>query len=443
MQLALVLVLGLLLLAAAAIANGAPLLFPDSFAYLEDGERLVRGLTPFNTRPPFYGAAIWPLHAEHRLWPIVAAQALAVAHLTWLTLRALGLGASAARNLGVIVVLALATPVSWYVAHVMPDIFAGILVLALFLLGACRDRISRGETAYLLLLATAAASFHLSHLPLTAIIAVAGLLAHRLCPSLRPLLRRDLLLAPPLFALALLALPSLLQPAAAAKSPPFLLARLIADGPGRAYLEAVCPARPFALCRHLDRLPPSAEEFLWYFLAPLEAADHAAIRAEANAIILGTIAMFPAEVARDAAVATIGQLLTIRSVSEFDAGNVASLGTRHPYAAQAIAGGLQARDALTEATLLGWNRFHAAVALVMLGVVLRGARAADRRALLLPATILLALLANAAVTGAISGVHGRYQGRLIWLLPFAAMACAVTRRSSATANPPYPAASER
>ena len=444
MPLAFLIGFGALLLAAAAIANGAPLLFPDSFAYLEDGERLVRGLAPHNTRPPFYGAAIWPLHAEQRLWPIVAAQAFAVAHLAWLTLRSIGLGASAAGSLAVIAVLAFATPVGWYVAHVMPDIFAGILVLALFLLGACRDRLSRGETAYLLLLATAATSFHLSHLPLAAIIAVAGLLAHRACPPLRPLVRRDLLLAPTLLAMAMLALPALLQPGATAKSPPFLLARLIADGPGRAYLETTCPSRSFALCRHLDRLPPSAEEFLWYFLAPLEATDHAAIRAEANTVILGTIGMFPAEVARNAALATLRQLISIRSVSEFDPDDVAAIGQRYPYAARSIAGGLQASGDLSEAALLGWNRFHAAAALLMIAVGLRAMltrRNHDRRATLLVATILLALLFNAAITGAISGVHGRYQGRLIWLLPFAALACAIPRRAPAQPPPgsPHPA----
>jgi hypothetical protein len=45
--------------------------------------------------------------------------------------------------------------------------------------------------------------------------------------------------------------------------PPFLTARMVADGPGEAYLKASCPDSGFAACRFIDRLPTTADRFLW------------------------------------------------------------------------------------------------------------------------------------------------------------------------------------
>ena len=46
--------------------------------------------------------------------------------------------------------------------------------------------------------------------------------------------------------------------------PPFLTARVIADGPGDAYLQANCPSSGFIVCRFINRLPISNSDiFLW------------------------------------------------------------------------------------------------------------------------------------------------------------------------------------
>jgi hypothetical protein len=45
-------------------------------------------------------------------------------------------------------------------------------------------------------------------------------------------------------------------------------------------------------------------------------------------------------------------------------------------------------------------------------------------------TVLLSLGASAAITGALSGPHDRYQSRLMWLPPFAAGLTLASRRSA-------------
>jgi hypothetical protein len=48
------------------------------------------------------------------------------------------------------------------------------------------------------------------------------------------------------------------------KRPPLLTARLIADGPGRLYLDRACPeTATFMVCAYRDRTFDSADTFLW------------------------------------------------------------------------------------------------------------------------------------------------------------------------------------
>ena len=66
--------------------------------------------------------------------------------------------------------------------------------------------------------------------------------------------------------------------------------------------------------------------------------------------------------------------------------------------------------------------FHAGASLILCVVfALASLRSGDRRSAIFIGVILLGLLSNAFATGALAGVFGRYQGRAIWLLPFAAV----------------------
>jgi len=162
LQLCLSLALGTLALCCAALINGGPVMYPDTLNYLTDGHNLIRLTAPDNTRPVFYGLAIEFLHGERSAWPVIVAQALIVAHLVYLTARSVLGGIGPLSLLVMLGLIAFLSPVSWYVAHLLPDIFAGILGLSVFLLVFQRERLSRLELIYVVLLTVACVCFHLT-----------------------------------------------------------------------------------------------------------------------------------------------------------------------------------------------------------------------------------------------------------------------------------------
>ena len=419
---------GGVLLCGPALLNGGAILFPDTVAYVIDGDRLFHLTAPLNVRPVFYGLAIRFLHWDHSLWPVLLAQGVVVSHLLLLTLRAVGAPMRALPFVVLTALLAALTPLAWTVSHALPDAFAGVLILSLFLLACCADRLTGLERAYLIVLATAACCFHLTHLVLGLALAAAVLAAYALRPLWRPGLRPLLVTAPPVLALLAFALFSLAlyqRLSLAPNSPPYLLARVIADGPGRDYLRQSCPVEHYAICPYLDQLPPTEEGILWRFLPAAPVADGRAIKAEASRVIDGTIAAYPLQVAAHMLENTARQFVSIRATLDFDDASVEGLQRFTPFMQADYRGSLQAKGQLG-ALLPAMNAVHAAVALAGLAACLWFGAACLAHGVIRPAlligTVLFALSVNAFASGALSGVFDRYQGRIIWLLPFAGVA---------------------
>jgi hypothetical protein len=53
------------------------------------------------------------------------------------------------------------------------------------------------------------------------------------------------------------------KPSLNGKRAPFLMARVIADGPGRFYLQQHCDDMKLMICRYLPDIPNDVNEFLW------------------------------------------------------------------------------------------------------------------------------------------------------------------------------------
>jgi hypothetical protein len=416
-----------LMLSAAALVNGYPLLFTDSVYYLVNGERLILAHWSMDQRPVFYGAAIWFLHAERSLWPIVLVQGLISAHLIWVTLRSFDLKPSGPAFLAIVGGLVVATPLSWYVSHVMPDLFAGIMLLALFLLGFCGRTLSRGETLYLVVLAALSICFHMSNLPVAlAFIGTGWVLARRLrvpAPQLAGFA------GPVVLALVISLTYSWCmyrEFSLTLNAPPFLLARIVADGPGKAYLAASCAERRFVLCKYRDRLPDTEVGFLWHFHDGLYGTpDYRAIEAEQGAIVAGTARMFPLWMLANAVRGSWHELLTIDSRASLSEAERSYMEETLPWLGSESRHSLQARTLLTSENLAVMNRIHAACILLGLVLDLLFVGLCLRRRAMLPVLlsgcVAAGLVVNAAVTGAISGLDGRYTGRMIWLVAFCAV----------------------
>src|SRR5262249_5590903 len=112
-----------------ALWNGFPFLFFDTGGYLAlrfDGT-LAAG------RSLVYG--LWlSAGAFGNLWPLVIAQSALTVWIVALVLKSHGLGGKPLTLVVLVALLAVATSVPWLAGQLMPDIFAGLSVLALYLL---------------------------------------------------------------------------------------------------------------------------------------------------------------------------------------------------------------------------------------------------------------------------------------------------------------------
>ncbi|MBX9698159.1 MAG: hypothetical protein K2X74_01925, partial [Acetobacteraceae bacterium] len=162
---------GALLLLWPALANGYPLLFSDTGAFLAQ----TLGDWPIWDKPYVYGPLLHLFHARVTLWGPALAQALLLSWLLWRVLRAVRPEAGGAAHLLLVAGLALFTAAPWFASQLMPDILAPALVLALFLLGWAGEALSWRARAGLSLVAIIAAAAHLAHLPIAAGLALVTL----------------------------------------------------------------------------------------------------------------------------------------------------------------------------------------------------------------------------------------------------------------------------
>jgi hypothetical protein len=420
------LVAAALLLMAEAFYNGYPLLFSDSADYLADGYALVRLKFPGFGRPIFYGMAIWPFHLERSPWPVIFVQGLIVAHCIHAVLRVLKIACGPVAFVALVLVLTVVSPISWHVAEIMPDFFAGLLAVILFLLAFGGSTLSRVELAYFAVLATAAISFHLSYIPLALALAFAIALAWLLFADARRRINPVLPFLSWGAAVLLMMTYSYVvdgQLSLAPRAAPWPLASLLVQGPGKQYLEESCGSRHLVLCDYLDRIPATPEDFLFKPDSPLRInGNFDRVRQEQWQIFVGTARTLPLTLAKDAIEITGEQLVTFDNEVWWAAANEKIMLDAYPKMAKGYEAGLEKSD---RARLVRHaereNAWRAPVIYGTLPVALFFVVGFARRKLYLPVylagLVAVDLVANAFITGTLSAVHNRYEGRVIWLLP--------------------------
>lgn len=420
---------GALLLVWPALLNAYPLLFVDLAAYLQ---HTVHWRHPWD-KTAGYGLFLLGFHWGITLWLPLAAQGLLTSALLWLTQRVATGAVTPMRHVALCSGLALLTSAPWFASMMMPDILSGWTVLCLFLLGFGEKRLTRAEMAFAGALGAASIAVHLTHLAIAGGLVVVLLLLRR---RLRPALRA----AAPVAAAVLFLLSANLiafgRPTLSANGAVFLLARLQADGPAVATLRAHCPGAGWYLCDHIAALPDESDYFLWNPDSPLN-RDRAGrtrgavmLSAEARAITAATLRERPVAVARAMAGNTARQFVTAALGDTFDPGDLtgsvqAAIEAQFSPAERArMEAGRQFRGGML-GIVAGFDRILPPVLLLALGAVavFLARRAAwrdpERTGFVL--VVLAALLGNAFATGALSAVHDRYQARIVWLLPLAAV----------------------
>ncbi len=456
----------------AALVNGQPFFTPDTQAYVRGPDVAVvkllgaRFASPWARQEPpgahvvakagpqpvhsyddkevlagrsiYYGALAYLGQLTGGFWLTVFVQGLAVAWLAEMVLRAAGqlsLGAYAAA----MALLAVATPAPFFVADLMPDIWSGVAIGALALLFAFPARLTKLDVTAVTAMTVFAAMAHNSH-----VLIIAGVLA---CGGLAWLVRRRE--APdvrPAFAVGVLALAcavagTLLFSAmvkhsvgASPITPPFLTARVVADGPGRLYVREHCRDHPFAVCGFADRLGATdTDGFLWdenprtgVFAVATPDQRRTLATEQGRFAVASTLAHPWMQV--QASTRNVALQLVQTDLDDFDykPSVLASLRADLPPAHRE-------RLDRTLAARRGWpigplRAEQAAVIWLSLGVIGWSLFARDapvdtrvtRFALLCSAGV----LANTVACGVLSDLYGRYQARCIWMLPLAAVTLA-------------------
>jgi hypothetical protein len=326
----------------------------------------------------------------------------------------------------IILALVATTALPWLASMLLTDIFAGLAVLALFLLVAQGEKISSAEKWLLFAFASFAAATHSATLGVLLGLCCAGAM-------LRPWLRERL----PLIGLArgamtVVAGGLMLLTTNFALSGDFAwtpggagvaFGRMMQDGIVAQYLRDHCATMKLKLCPYRNELPATADDFLWGHSMFNTLGRFKGLNDEMAFIALHSLADYPAWQAQAALTATAEQLVHV-ATGEGTTGWVphtyAIIERYLPAQTRAMR---DARQQHWEIEFAAINRIHVPVALAsMLALFAMAGHRLWRRRLddltLLSATVSLALLGNAFICGVMSGPHDRYGARLVWLATF-------------------------
>jgi hypothetical protein len=383
------------------------------------------------SRSEIYSAGLAFLHVRSVLWPIVALQAWFTAWMIWLLVRVLAQG-RLALYLSLSLILAAASGLAWYVAFVMPDILGSLLCLTFFLLVVARHHLRRWETVFLSTVACFSITAHATHL----------LLAIALCLLFAILCRarwfglgnsgRNVML---IFALTLAAASAqyavhfILYGRATlfGNAPPFVMARLISDGPARLYLQNHCNSFGGPLCRNPQTLPTNEKDFLWSPAGVWQTAipaERAELQREQMPLLFNTLRTYPLQqIAKSAD--NVLQTLLVAGPDDF--WNVSSVFTPASldFAARGLAATYpstaEAHDLLPQKPFrLPQAALTAISALILVVFLGRRTRRKDAELQCFALVVLFFVFTNAVISGVISGLDPRYGGRMAWLLPLGA-----------------------
>ena len=439
-----------------ALINRYPLLFPDALDYLAEGRPILYAI--FHAHHPAFGGmrsaiyslGIYAFHLNRTPWPILALHAGIVAYIVYLTVRSMRARNALTNTLVILAALSILTSLSWYISLLMPDILGGPLYLAIYLLAFARATLSRAEQGIVAALAIFCATSHPTHLViailLCALLAAFKLLTPRTPPS-RPWRLSSTPFASKPLSLALvastIAVAILFQLTINARlfghaslggnRPPYLEARLVADGPGRLFLQQHCAQLNWLLCRNVSQLPTNDDAFLWSdggIWPSATPAEQRELRREELPLALATLRAYPRQQLTVSA-SNAWQQLTGFGLDDFDnnAYMQSNLNSVLPTARDGYDRSLQAHDATPWHPFTITQNLTVLASLAALFVFLPQAiRRRDTPILGLTGITLTAVVLNAIVTGVLSEVDSRYQARIVWLVPLLASSLLLARK---------------
>lgn len=420
------------ILLAIALWNGFPITFFDTGAYILQG----MGHVFVPERGAVYSLFLNYAGGEASLWWVVVVQAILTSFVLVQFARAEVPQTSLWQLLRLVAALTVFTAMAWYAGQLEPDIFTGVTVLCVWLLAFRLEQLGVVRAVLVFLVGAFAIASHPSHLGLGAGLAGAVVL-YRLAPAVwrnRSVLPQATASIPVMcfafgLSLVLAANYSLTHRVFVSRSGPvFVFARMMQDGLVKRFLDEECPTEKiwspkYKLCKFRHQLPTNADAYLWETNSIFTKLGrfHGSV-VESGRIVDEIVKRYPlavaVEVLKNAAV-QFGYFTTGDGIEPQEWVLNTEFERFIPSQMHAYTSARQQRD---EFYFLPLTILHVSVAVLSLAalgwLLLTAIRRRDWGGLTLPAFVLLALMGNALICGALSGPHGRYQSRLIWLPTF-------------------------
>jgi hypothetical protein len=414
----LVAVTATLMLLLPALWNRFPLLQYDTGGYLA---RWYEGHLE-ESRSTVYGLYL-ELTARPDFWPAVTIQAMLTAWVLWLTLRAHAL----ATPLALIITaaaLSIGTSLAFLASTLLTDIFAGVAVLALYLLALRAETLARWERWALIALLAFSAATHTATLAVLLALLAAGLLVALVRRSIVPfagLARGGLALVISIVLLlaANFAVAGRLAWTPGGSAIPF--GRMLQAGIVTRYLAEHCPdPRLPKLCANRDKLPTDSDFFFWGSDLFTELGRFEGLGDEMRIVVRESLTGYPGAQLVAAIEATALQLVRVATGYGIRTDIWHTHWSIETFAPHATAAMRAARQQRGELDLTAINHLHVPIAwgsmLLLLGTIVLAARRQQYAGVGdLAVVVVLAILANAAVCGALSNPNDRYGARMVWL----------------------------
>ncbi len=410
---------------APALWNGFAIVFFDTGGYMA---RILE-MAPAPGRSFFYGFFLWVASLGWwSFWGPVLLQAIFTLWLVHLLLRCHDLAAGPLATTLFCLGVTLSTGVAWYTSQLMPDILVPLVVLALWLLGFRWEKLGRFERVMLAALALLGILSHMACMALAIGLAAVNLMARIALPrlgwdlSVRALPPLAVVIAS-LILMPLVHLGLVGEAIYTPGGPNFIFGRLVQDGIAQRWLAEHCPAPGIKLCGLQDRLPKTADDFLWGNSSPFQAiGGWGGADAELSYLVSECCKAYPGMVAWTSLRATARQMTMVATGDGLDEYQDATRGffsALSPRIQEQFNGAHQQRDEITASLFATLNLVHIPVAhlsvLSLLIVSGWGVHARRHDLVGVAAFTLLAILGNAFICGALSNPHDRYQSRLVWL----------------------------
>lgn len=318
------------------------------------------------------------------------------------------------------IVLAICTPLAFVSVFAVPDIYAGGLIAALIALSIAVERMSIMLRILFVSFTALAISVHASHPPLAAVVTLACMI-FRIYRGDRRTVYLAWVLAPLVLGMAVTLTANRVgfgETSLAAKRYPLTLARSISDGPARWYLERHCHEIKYTVCEIFPNgFPKDITSFLFSSKGLENVATPAQmdqIRAEEFQIVLAAAWEYPMVESSKLANNFLRQLMLVQPYVQFHETVVLN------------SAGMPTLVSQISNSEPWWTTWIGSVSLIttvisLAWIVLRW-KSMDIISKQAVAILILAILSNAAICVYFSGITGRYQARVIWLVPLLAFA---------------------